>query len=51
MPFTYIDYTNITDDVVPPNPNSYYSHYEADDGKIYIDICISYKTNKNIFIS
>lgn len=39
----YLDYTNITDDVMPPKPSSWYSHYEAENGKIYIDICIAYK--------
>lgn len=38
-----IDYTNITDDVMPPNPGSWYSHYEADDGKVYVDFCLAYK--------
>lgn len=39
----YVDYTNITNDVRPPSPGSWYSHYEADTGKKYVDICISYK--------
>lgn len=39
----FIDYTDITHDVMPPQPDSFYTHYEAEDGKIYIDICISYK--------
>lgn len=38
-----LDYTNITDDVRPPQPASYYSHYEADSGKTYVDICVAYK--------
>lgn len=38
-----IDYVNITRDVLPPNPGRWYSHYEADRGKTYIDLCIAYK--------
>ena len=32
----YVDYTNITKDVMPPTPGSFYSHYEAEDGKVYV---------------
>ena len=39
----YVDYTNITKDVMPPTPGSFYSHYEAEDGKVYVDLCVSYK--------
>ena len=39
----YLDYVNITDDVMPPKPGSWYSHYEADDGKVYVDVCVAYK--------
>lgn len=38
-----IDYINITNDVLPPSPGSWYSHYEADDGKVYVDFCVAYK--------
>lgn len=38
-----IDYVNITNDVMPPSPSSWYSHYEADEGKVYVDICVAYK--------
>lgn len=38
-----VDYSNITKDVLPPNPGSFYSHYEADAGKAYVDICFAYK--------
>ena len=38
-----IEYADITKDVVPPSPDRFYSHYEADDGKVYIDICFEYK--------
>ena len=39
----YVDYTNITNDVMPPQPGSWYSHYEAESGKVYVDICVAYK--------
>ena len=39
----FVDYTNITKDVMPPAPGSFYSHYEAEDGKVYVDLCVSYK--------
>jgi hypothetical protein len=38
-----VDYSNITDDVMPKNPDSYYTHYVADDGKVFVDFCIAYK--------
>ena len=38
-----IDYINITNDVLPPSPGSWYSHYKADDGKVYVDFCVAYK--------
>lgn len=38
-----VDYIDITDDVMPPQPGNYYSHYEADEGKVYVDFCIAYK--------
>ena len=39
----YIDYTDITDTVYPPTLGSWYTFYEADDGKLYVDICVAYK--------
>ena len=38
-----VDYVNITSDVLPPSPGSWYSHYEADSGKVYVDFCVAYK--------
>ena len=38
-----IDYINITSDVLPPNQDNWYTHYEAEIGKKYVDICIAYK--------
>ena len=42
----YVDYAAITDDVLPPQPGDWYTHYEADDGKVYVDLCIGYKNWK-----
>ena len=42
----YVDYTDITNDVTPPQPNDWYSHYVADDGKVYVDICFAYKNTR-----
>lgn len=39
----FVDYAKITDDVVPPNPSDWYSHYAADEGKVYVDFCLGYK--------
>lgn len=41
-----IDYANITNDVMPPKPGDWYSHYEADEGKTYVDICFEFKNWK-----
>ena len=38
-----LDYVNITKDVLPPQPGSWYSHYEAENGKVYVDVCLAYK--------
>ncbi len=38
-----LDYKKITADVLPPKQDSWYSHYEAEKGKMYVDICIAYK--------
>ena len=38
-----VDYVNITRDVMPPQPGSWYSHYEAKAGKVYVDLCVAYK--------
>lgn len=46
----YIDYAQITKRVLPPSPSGIYSYYEADTGKIYVDVCFAYKnlTTDNI---
>ena len=43
----YVDYSSITAKVMPPQPGSWYSYYEADDGKVYVDFCIAYKNCKS----
>ncbi len=42
----FVEYGDITNDVIPPSPASYYSHYEADDGKVYVDVSFFYKSWK-----
>lgn len=39
----YIDYSNITEKVIPPNPDGFYTYYPADTGNVYVDVCFAYK--------
>ena len=39
----YVDYCQLTDKVVPPNVDGVYSYYGADEGKVYIDVCLGFK--------
>lgn len=39
----YVEYSEFTEEVIPPSPNSGYNYYRAEDGKVYIDFCIAYK--------
>ena len=39
----YIEKSNITNKVTPPKASGYYSYYEADNGKIYVDVVFAYK--------
>ncbi len=39
----YVDYVNMSKSVLPPQPGDWYSYYEAENGKIYVDVCVSYK--------
>lgn len=39
----WVDYSSITKDVLPPTPAEWYTHYEADSGKCYVDFCIAFK--------
>lgn len=43
----FIDFCGITDRVDPPRPADYYSYYEAEDGMVYVDLCIGYKNLRN----
>ena len=42
-----VESANITDDVMPPKPADFYNHYEAADGKTYVDLCVAYKNWKD----
>jgi len=42
----FLEYANVTSDVVPPSPDGYYSHYPADDGMKYFDLCFVYTNLK-----
>lgn len=39
----YVEYAEFTRKVMPPAPKTGYNYYAADEGKVYIDFCISYK--------
>ena len=39
----YVDYCQITDKVIPPSVDGAYSYYGADEGKVYIDVCLGFK--------
>lgn len=39
----YVEKANITKKVTPPKASGYYSYYEADSGKVYVDVIFSYK--------
>lgn len=39
----YVDYSDITSRVMPPQPGDWYSYYGAEDGKVYVDFCVAYK--------
>ncbi|MCR5829356.1 MAG: hypothetical protein K6F93_03290 [Lachnospiraceae bacterium] len=38
-----ITYATVTEDVLPSNPGDYYSHYEAEPGKLIVDLGLYYK--------
>lgn len=42
-----VDDTSISARVEPPQPGGYYTYYEADRGKVYVDICVAYKNLSN----
>lgn len=37
----YVEYSEFTRDVIPPNRGSGYNHYAAEDGTILLDLCIA----------
>lgn len=39
----FVEYADISAKVIPKQPGTYYRYYEADSGKVYIDVCIGYK--------
>ncbi len=39
----YVDFFQIDSRIDPPKPGSWYSYYEAERGKVYVDICVAYK--------
>ncbi len=43
----YVEYSEFTKKVIPPNPGAGYNYYAADEGKIYIDFCIAYRNMSN----
>ena len=38
-----IDSINITNDVMPPKTDGFYTHYQAESGKVYVNFCVAYK--------
>lgn len=42
----YVEYSEFTGDVIPPNRGMGYNHYAAEDGKILLDLCIAYTNRK-----
>lgn len=43
----YVEYAEFTKKVMPPAPNTGYNYYAADEGKVYIDMCIAYKNTSS----
>lgn len=43
----YVEYSEFTKKVMPPAPNTGYNYYAADEGKVYIDMCIAYKNTSS----
>lgn len=39
----YVDFSQITNDVIPPNPGAAYMHYAANQGETCVDFCVAYK--------
>lgn len=39
----YVDFSEITEDVMPPEPGPAYMHYPAEPGETYVNLCVAYK--------
>ncbi|MDE6641570.1 MAG: hypothetical protein K2K63_13705 [Acetatifactor sp.] len=39
----YVDFSEITNDVIPSNPGAAYIHYPANPGETYVNFCLAYK--------
>ncbi len=39
----YVDFAKISTKVLPPTPKGFYSYYAADQGKVFVDLCLNYK--------
>jgi len=46
-----LDYVNITTRVEPLQKKNVYSYYEAENGKVYVDICVAYKNLESFDVS
>ncbi len=46
-----INYVTVTHDVVPTKPGDYYAHFEADPGKVIVDLSMFYKNMKSTKVS
>lgn len=39
----YVDFSEITNDVIPPKPGGAYIHYPAEPGETYVNFCVAFK--------
>lgn len=39
----YVDFSEITNDLIPPDPGAVYIHYPANPGETYVNFCVAYK--------
>ena len=39
----YVEYCRVSSEVKAPNASDFYSYYAADEGMVYVDLCIVYK--------
>ena len=40
---SFFNLHHYTATAMPPQPGDWYSHYEAEAGKVYVDVCFAYK--------